>query len=73
MKIAYFNSLPPKQEYLEKVITVLDNHSCSTISDIVKKTGLTKTQVGCALEKLIVKEVVFHKQQNEKKIFFLGD
>ena len=53
VNLAPYNKLPPKPEYIAKVVAVLHKNPDSRPVDIEKKTGLTKTQVMCTLEQLI--------------------
>jgi hypothetical protein len=48
-----FNTLPPKPEYIRKVIGVLSMTDELSERGIAHKTGLTKTQSLCALLELI--------------------
>ena len=52
-KVGYFNTLPPKPEYLRKVRNALTTESPLSLHKIVKATGLTKTQVACTLEQMV--------------------
>lgn len=70
MKLAYFNKLPPRTEYIRLVNNVLKSKQLS-LFNIQKKTGLTKTQVACTLEKLIQDNVVERIKDNKKVTFRL--
>lgn len=48
-----FNSLPPKPEYINKVLAMLEKHPDSRLMDIERKTRLTKTQVMCTIKELL--------------------
>jgi len=48
-----FNTLPPKPEYVRKVVSVLSKTKELSEKDIVLRSGLTKTQTLCALVELI--------------------
>ena len=48
-----FNTLPPKPEYIRKVVAVLSRTDKLSERDIALKSGLTKTQSLCALFELI--------------------
>ncbi len=48
-----FNTLPPKPEYLAKVLSALAKGSEMSEKDLVLRTGLTKTQALCALIELV--------------------
>lgn len=52
LKLAPYNRLPTKPEYVTKVVTMLEKYPESRPVDIERKTGLTKTQVMCTLEQL---------------------
>lgn len=53
MKLSAFNTLPPRKEYLAKVMRVLNRQSALSERELLDATGLTKTQLLCALEVLI--------------------
>lgn len=55
--IAYFNTLEPKQEYIG-VITKLLRDKALTLTNIISKSNLTKTQVGCSLDLLIAENKI---------------
>lgn len=48
-----YNTLPPRPEYISKVLKALSKNGNLTESEIVAKSGLTKTQALCALVELI--------------------
>ena len=49
-----FNTLPPKPEHLKKVRRALAKvDSAQKVSDLVAQTGLSNTQVLCALDLMI--------------------
>ena len=48
-----YNALPPKPEYVRKVVGVLSKTTELSERDIALKSGLTKTQSLCALVELI--------------------
>ncbi len=48
-----FNKLPPRPEYIAKVLAMLNKHPDSRPLEIERKTGLTRTQVMCTLEQLL--------------------
>lgn len=69
MKLAYFNKLPAKAEYIQAVLNVLTGKELP-LNQIQKKTGLTKTQVACSLEQLIAEnqiEIICNKNKNYYK------
>jgi hypothetical protein len=45
-----FNRLPPRAEYIEKVMGCLIKHDRLSCAELMRLTGLTKTQVMCTLE-----------------------
>jgi hypothetical protein len=53
MKLSAFNTLPPRKEYLLKVMRVLNHRGALSERELIESTGLTKTQLLCALEALI--------------------
>lgn len=48
-----FNTLPARPEYLKKVTSALKRRSELKVADLVQATGMTRTQVMCALEELV--------------------
>ena len=48
-----FNSLPPRPEHLSKTLRAFNGREDMTESEIVKVSGLTKTQALCALVHMI--------------------
>ena len=58
MRLATFNTLPPKANHLSAIMGALNKHGPLGISDLVRKTGLTRTQALCALEQLINEQSV---------------
>lgn len=65
MRLTPLNKLPPRKEYLTKVLQAL---SCAESSEkeLIEATGLTKTQVLCALEALIGQKVVIKDLKKKK-------
>lgn len=65
--LSYFNKLPPKPSYINKVLKVLSSAHL-TLSQIQTKTLLTRTQVACTLDKLISekKVLVIHEEKGKK-------
>lgn len=59
MKLAYFNRLPTRPEYVDKVLACLDDSDGMPDAAIARATGLTKTQVLCTLEKLLEDDRIF--------------
>ena len=53
LNLAPYNKLPPKPEYMSKVLAVLQKYPDSRPVDIERKTRLTRTQVMCTLEQLL--------------------
>lgn len=49
-----FNTLPPKPEHIVKVMKAIMGAEFLGEKDLVAKTGLTKTQMLCALNSLLV-------------------
>lgn len=67
-KIAYFNILPPRQEYINTVLKSLENNDL-LLSQLINITKLTKTQIGCTLESLISEKKVTKIEKNGKKYY----
>jgi len=53
IKLARYNHLPPRPEYIAKVRSVLANHSPIGEKILINRSRLTKTQTLCALEHLL--------------------
>jgi len=53
VKLATYNKLPPRPEYINKIIVVLSKYTELRPIDIERKTKLTKTQVMCSLDQLL--------------------
>jgi len=53
LNLAPYNKLPPRPEYITKIVAMLEKHPDSRPVDIERNTGLTKTQVMCTLELLL--------------------
>lgn len=53
MNLAPFSSLPPKPDHLRKVRSFLQRRGPSPVADVVSGTALTKTQVLCAMQRLV--------------------
>jgi len=64
--LAPYNRLPPKPEYINKIIAMLSKHPESRPIDMERKTRLTKTQVMCTLEQLLREKKVILASQNPK-------
>ncbi len=56
-----YNTLPPRPEYIKKVLKALSRNGNLTEVEIVAESGLTKTQALCALVELM-------KQGNVSKV-----
>lgn len=52
IKIDYFNLLPPRQQDIVKLRSILANGQEYRLTDLVMKSKLTKTQVLCSLQHL---------------------
>lgn len=72
-RLSNFNSLPPKKEYIDSILTILINNKLM-LKDIINKTQLTHTQVRCSLDKLLQEEIV-QSQVDEKnrKVYFIKE
>ena len=69
-RFAYFNKLPVRVEYIKEVKRLLVNGDFS-LDQIFKKTRLTKTQAGCAVDALIKKGEVQVIEESGRKIMRL--
>lgn len=69
MPLAPFNSLPPRPEYIEKVITCLTKEDLQ-LAGLISKTKLTRTQVACTLDSLIAKKKVSEYYSSDKRKVF---
>lgn len=58
MKLAYYNKRPPKPQYIERIFRILNTNKSQSLSQIQKASGLTKTQVGCSLDYLLLKSAI---------------
>lgn len=61
-----FNTLPPKPEYLAKVLSALSKDSELSEKDLVLRTGLTKTQALCALIELVKNKKVTKSEDTKR-------
>jgi hypothetical protein len=52
-KLDKFNTLPPRPEHLRKVTNALKGGQVLKVADLVQATGLSRTQVLCALDGLV--------------------
>lgn len=66
MRLAPYNSLPPRPEYTQKVVACLSDGKDWTAFNLCKATGLTKTQVLCTLEQLIASEKISTKENPKR-------
>ena len=53
VRLNRFNDLPPKPEYLQRVRLAMRKQPVASAVTLVTITGLTRTQVLCALEELL--------------------
>ena len=67
-----FNNLPPKPEHSRKVNAVLSKGKGLPVSDIITATGLTKTQVLCALDPMVRSGQV-RKEKDSSAFSIVGD
>lgn len=58
LKLAPYNKLPTRPEYITKVMKMLEKNPESRPVDIERKTGLTRTQVMCTLEHLLKEDQI---------------
>lgn len=61
-KLDNFNTLQPKPEHLKKVISVMERRDAVKVVDFVQMTGLSKTQVLCALNALVQQGAVTQQE-----------
>lgn len=54
MRLSPFNFLPPRAEYLSKVRQAFKSKKQLSQGELLVATGLTKTQLLCSLEALIM-------------------
>jgi len=72
-RLSNFNSLPPKKEYTDKILKLLTNKSY-TFLEIIKKTNLTRTQVGCSIDELLSRNILDIKYNSlDKKVYFIKE
>lgn len=64
MRLTPLNTLPPRKEYLEKVLRCLAAAE-RTEKEIISATGLTKTQALCALEALMKQHMVTRDKKSK--------
>ena len=67
-KLAGFNKLPPRPIYIELVMKSLEKQSL-TLSEIIAKTRLTRTQVACTLDMLIADNNIETFKENKKTYY----
>ncbi len=56
-KLAGYNKLPPRPEYISSVLSKLDLQELS-LAEIIKQTRLTRTQVACTLDVLLADKTI---------------
>lgn len=61
-----FNTLPPKDEYLVKIRRALKMGGALTATELVSATGLTKTQMLCALQPLMQEGIIVRDSVSKK-------
>lgn len=71
--LAPFNSLPPRPEYINKVMKVLKANSKLSRFSIQKRTNLTQTQVACTLEKLVSDGEIIAVKEKDKLLFEIAN
>jgi hypothetical protein len=67
-KIAGFNKLPPRPEYISLVTSNLDKQDL-LLTELITKTKLTKTQVACTLDMLVSEKKIEVIMVNNKKYY----
>lgn len=63
VKLDYFNTLPARPEHVEAVLAELSEDSVLKLAVLMRRTGLTKTQTLCALQKLVNDGLVMVESQ----------
>lgn len=67
--LSSFNTLPARPEYISAVIRKLSKRELA-LNQVVKSTGLTRTQVACTLDHLIdmskIEVIVINKRKYYK-------
>jgi DNA-binding IclR family transcriptional regulator len=63
MSLTPFNDLPPKPEYVAKIKAAFQGHQSLRLAELIAKTGLTKTQVLCAVQPLIKEGLIERKKE----------
>ena len=66
MRLAPLNNLPAKPEYISKVKKALSGKNALSEKEMIDRTGMTKTQVQCALEAMFRDNLV-ERNPNDKK------
>ena len=70
-RLAHFNSLPSRTEYIKRVLSTLDGGSSYTLMELQRKTKLTRTQVACTLDDLLSKGEVSSTRLDGKVVYTL--
>ncbi len=63
MSLTPFNNLPPRPEYVAKVKAAFQQHESLTLASLIANTGLSKTQVLCAIGPLIKEGFIDRKER----------
>lgn len=66
--LSYFNRLPPRTHYIDAVLKALSIKPL-TLYQIQNKTGLTRTQTACALDKLLHDKKIKTYTENGKNYY----
>jgi DNA-binding transcriptional regulator GbsR (MarR family) len=71
-KLATYNTLPPRQEYILLVKKALSQRELS-LGSLVKTTKLTKTQVACTLDMLITENIISENKIDSKVYYTMNE
>lgn len=58
MTLAYYNKLPARPEYVSKVEEALKGGGSYQLMDLIRLSRLTRTQTLCALDELLLKDLI---------------
>jgi hypothetical protein len=71
-KLDYFNRLPAREEYLLAIRVLMSGGGEFQLKSLVAKSGMSRTQVLCALQALIDTDCVVCKKVGRVKFFYLN-
>ena len=70
-RLAPYNKLPPKPEYMKKILGALSDGGELSKKDLQTRSGLTMTQLGCSLEVLLANGTVGRASKKNRMYYFL--